>query len=510
MARGNFNGAVPAPSVEHGYTFHFGNIQKRTNSTKAFDYTKLPDVEKCDFKQTTSMERPVIFITLNSINIDPQWNYCQCEETASFYWIRDISIGIRGRGTANIWQFSLELDPLATYRDEILKTKAYILYGFNEDASGATYRLQDTRQNVSNHPTISSSEVDTCPGTISAAGVYVLSAVGKDGLLAYALSRSQLASLLSVISTTWGAETKAMVDWKIALPQFMNRLLFGGGATSNIRSCVWLPIDDSLVGTGSGEITLGQFGTGVSAPIVSANSNKVHVVTISIPWPAEDWKRMNCQIQLYLPFIGVLGIPVDQCNGESELTIITAFSFIDGGVTVKVQAGNYTIYTGSTNISAPYGIGTSNFDPGKIAGAVISTVGATMTFGAAALASSMGAVAGLSAATGASVGAVNTAGAAAGAAGNIMQAIQPISQTVGTLSGASQIYLPLKARLTLLYYPPIDDAGFQALYGHPVMRVSTPALGYCQTRGFSCQPLNAKPDEIAYINAAMDSGVFIE
>lgn len=31
-----------------------------------------------------------------------------------------------------------------------------------------------------------------------------------------------------------------------------------------------------------------------------------------------------------------------------------------------------------------------------------------------------------------------------------------------------------------------------------------------QTRGFSCAPLNAKPDEIAYINAAMDAGVFIE
>lgn len=42
MARGEFNGAVPAPSVEHGYHFHFGNIEKRVNSTKAFDYTNSP------------------------------------------------------------------------------------------------------------------------------------------------------------------------------------------------------------------------------------------------------------------------------------------------------------------------------------------------------------------------------------------------------------------------------------------------------------------------------------
>lgn len=503
MARGNFQGAVPAPSVEHGYTFHFGNIQKRVNSTKAFDYSQLPDVERCDFKQTTSMEHPVIYVTLNSINISPQWNYCHCEETASFYWIRDISIGIRGRGTANIWQFALELDPLATYRDEILKTKAYILYGFNEDASGATYRLQDTRQAVARHPTISSAEADTCPGTISASGVYVLSAVGKKGLLSYALSRSQLTNLLDAISISWAAETKLFVDWKLALPEFMNKLLFGSDATSNIRSCIWIPVDDGLVGTGSGEITLGQFETGVSAPIVSANSNKVHVVNVAIPWPAEDWKRMNCQIQLYLPFIGTVGIPVDQCNGESSLTIITAFSFVDGGVTVKVNAGNYTIYTGSTNISAPYGIGTSNFDPGKAIGAAVTAVGSAMTFG--------GGLVGAAKAFGSTViGAVTggTAGGATGAA--VSQAIQPITQSVGTLSGASQIYLPLTARLTLLYYPPIDDAGFQAVYGHPVMRVSTPAMGYCRTNGFSCQPLNAKPDEIDYINAAMDRGVFIE
>ena len=154
-----------------------------------------------------------------------------------------------------------------------------------------------------------------------------------------------------------------MVRWEIALPQFMNNLLFGGNATENIRSCIWIPVDDGLVGTGGGLITLGQFDTGITAPVVSANSNKVHVVNIPIPWPAEDWKRMNCQIQLYVPFIGVVGIPVDQCNDAASVTVITAFSFIDGGVSVKIQAGDYTVYTGSTNISSPYGIGSSNFDP---------------------------------------------------------------------------------------------------------------------------------------------------
>lgn len=505
MARGNFNGAVPAPSVEHGYTFHFGNVQKRTNSTKAFDYTALPDIEKCDFKQTTSMERPVIFITLNSINIDPQWNYCQCEETASFYWIRDISIGIRGKGTANIWQFSLELDPLATYRDEILKTKAYILYGFNEDASGATYRLQDTRQAVARHPTISTASADITGGLISATdGKYILSAVGKSGLCSYMLSAGDLQELLSTISKTWAAATKSMVDWKIALPQFMNRFCFGDTATSCIRSCIWLPI--YIPGAGRAkEITLGQFETGVSGEIVTAKSNFTRHTDIDIPWPAEDWKRMNCQIQLYVPNVGIVGIPVDQCNGASSIGVDWCLCAIDGSVTVRVTAGEYECFVGSTNIASSYGIGTSNLSVGNMLSGASQALGGAMEFGGGLNPASY-----YTNAQGYTSGFGRVSGGALGAVAGIRQAIQPINQTVGTIAGASQTLLPTEAKLVLLYYPPIDDTGFQGLYGHPVMRVATPAMGYCQTNGFSCQPLNAKPDEIAYINAAMDSGVFIE
>lgn len=500
MARGEFRGAVPEPTVKHGYHFHFGNVQKRTNSTKIFDYSVLKDEERCDFKKVTSMENPVIFVNLNSLNISPQWNYCHCEETESYYWVRDISVGVYGRGSANIWQFTLELDPLATYRSEILKTKAFIEYGFNSDASGAQYRLQDTRQNVAMKPTVSSLEIDTCPGTIDAQGVYILSAVGSSGLQAYALSKAQMATLLATIAISWTAETTAMVKWEVALPQFMNKLVFGGSATENIRSCIWIPVSPSEVGTGGGLITLGQFETGITAPVVSANSNKVHVITIPIPWPAEDWKRLNCQIQLYVPFIGVVGIPVEQCNNASSITVITAFSFIDGGVTVKIQCGDYTVYTGSTNISAPYGIGTSNIDPIKSLSGISTAVGGALTFGGGIGAAIAGGVAGL--------GAMATGAAQLGE--GVRQTISAVNQTVGSLGGASQVYLPLKAKLTLLYYPPIDDAGYQGLYGYPVMRVSTPANGYCKTRGFSCQPEGAKPDEIAYINAAMDSGVFIE
>lgn len=494
--RGDFNGAIPAPSVEHGYHFHFGNVQKRINSTKAFEYDTLKDLERCDFKQTTSMENPVIYVTLNSLNISPQWNYCHCEETASFYWIKDISVR---RGTANIWQFTLELDPLATYRDEILKTSSFIEYGFNSDASGSQFRVQDTRQAVAMKPTVATATADITGGKISSTtGFYVLSAVGKTGLNSYMVTQSDLSNLLTTISVTWEALTKAMVDWKVALPEFMNKLVFGDTATSCIRSCIWLPIDMGGAGRGT-EITLGQFDTGVFGRVISMSSNTTVHTDIAIPWPADDWKRLNCQIQLYIPMVGVVGIPVDQCNNASSVGIDWCLTYIDGSVTVKVTAGNYTCYVGSTNISSSYGIGTSNIDPVKSIGGSISAVGSALVFGG-----------GVGAAVGPFGAAVAGVQAATQAYEGVKQSVQPINQCVGMTTGASQTLLPTEAKLTLLYYPPVDDAGYQGLYGYPVMKVSTPAQGYCKTRGFSCQPLNAKPDEIAYINRAMDSGVFIE
>jgi hypothetical protein len=477
--------------IEHGYHAHMGKVSKRLNSTKRIALADLPDEFPFYMKRACSMEAPVIYVRLNSLNISPQYNYCYIEETHSYYWIKDITAL-----NANNWQFSLEIDPLATYRDEILKTKAYILYGFNEDASGVVYRLQDTRQAVARHPIISTASADITGGLISTTkGKYILSAVGKKGLCSYMLDAGDLQNLLSVVSTTWAALTKPMVDWKLALPEFMNNFCFGDTATSCIRSCIWLPIDIPGAGRAT-EITLGQFDTGVSGRIVTASSNFVQHTDIAIPWPVADWKRMNCQIQLYVPNVGIVGVPVDQCNGATSIGIDWCLCCIDGSVTVRVTAGSYECFVGSTNIASTYGIGTSNLSVGNMLSGASQALGGAMEVGGG---------------IGAAMAGFGTAaqGAISTAAG-IRQAIQPINQTVGTIAGASQTLLPTDAKLVLLYYPPIDDSGFQSVYGHPVMRVSTPVKGYCQTNGFSCQPLGAELDEIAYINAAMDGGVFIE
>ena len=89
------------------------------------------------------------------------------------------------------------------------------------------------------------------------------------------------------------------------------------------------------------------------------------------------------------------------------------------------------------------------------------------------------------------------------------QAVQPTITAVGSMGGLAGVGQPTNAKIAVMYYPPIDDAGFSAVYGHPVMKVATPVAGFCKTRGFSL----ASPDrmgDVSMVNAAMDGGVFIE
>lgn len=476
--------------IEHGYHAHLGKVSKRLNSTKRIALSELPDEFPFYMKRACSMEAPVFYVRLNSLNISPQYNYCYIEETHAYYWIEDITAL-----NANNWQFSCTIDALATFADDIKKTKAFIEYGFNSDASGAQYRLQDSRQAVAMKPTVLTVTADITDGKLGdTTGIYILSAVGKSGLLSYKIDQTQLESLLTAVSATWEGLTKSLVRWELALPEFMNKMVFGDTATSCIRSCIWLPIAPGGAGRGK-EITLGQFNTGVFGRVVTKDDNLTVHTDIAIPWPATDWKRLNCQIQLYIPMVGVVGIPVDQCNNAATVGVDWCMTYLDGSVSIRVTAGNYSCYVGSTNISSVYGIGTSNIDPVKAVSGSIAAVGSALQFGGG-VGSTMG-----------PFGAV--AGLTSGAEG-VKQSIQPINQCVGMTTGASQTLLPTEAQLTLLYYPPIDDAGYQGLYGYPVMRVATPANGYCKTRGFSVAAPMATGSETAYINAAMDGGVFIE
>lgn len=542
--------------IEHGYHAHLGKVSKKVNSTKQIPLSELSDKFPFYMKRACSMEAPVFYVRYNSLNISPQWNYCYIEETHAYYWIEDITAL-----NANNWQFSCAIDPLATFADSIKKTKAYILYGHNDfDASGASYRIQDSRQNVAQRPTISTASADITINSIDTdEGVYIMSAVGaKGGVATYVMDRDAVKSLLDAIQqqldidfstmitqpqtkTTIVAQegtlpgvaggayagsqqvtetyTQASTVTDEAIKYFAKNYVYGGAAVDCIRSCIWLPLRKSIIPGSSQSITLGQYDTGVQGAVIRKETSTKRITYIPIPWPVSDWKRMNCQMLLYLPFVGTVSIPVDKVNNADTLTVTWAVSFLDGNVSVKVDAGDYTCYVGSANIASQYAIGSSNISlTGNQAAATIGAIGIGLQVGGGLLSSSasqsattfMGLPIGGDYGAGLRQSRTDKGAALSSLGSSVMQLIPPVAQCAGSMTGNAATKQSMLATLTLLYYPPTDDTNFQSMYGHPVMKIDTPAAGYCQTRGFSVAAPMATSAETAYINAAMDGGVFIE
>ena len=483
--------------------------QKKLNSTAQ------PSVDGWDsfevnLKSPTDLDAPVI--TIVTTKDFPNYNYAYIPSQSAYYWVG----GIRAV-RSGVYEVLLFMDALATYKTNILGTNAYIEYGFNVDSSGVQYRLQDTRQNVSQVPTITTTEVDITGGLLDLInGCYILTAVGKEGgVSAWAMRGSSMKRLLNAVSTQIDDAIANKETVEEILSYLTVNQLFQGSAIQAIRNCVWLPtsLDNiSSIGTG-GTVYLGDFNTSVQAIKLGDRPTLTRQTSLKIPWPADDWKRLNTQILLYVPFVGTVAVPVDQCNGADNLYFTFCLDCLGGDVSIRIDAGSYTVYVGSNNCAVPYAIGSSNVPvQNKVNGVIQALTGSIQVGGGISGLLSVGAQAVTGGALGGDavqLGFMNVANGLQNIASGVMQRITPVIQCTGTLGGSAAAGQSMFARIELLYYPPLDDTAFQSRYGYPVMRMGTPVAGYCKTRGFSVA-ITGRASEASTINQMMDNGVFIE
>lgn len=499
------------------FTIWLGNTTKRVNSTYQPNYEEWLSFDAV-WKVNKDLEYPVVTFYSDSLVSYPQWNMMYIEPTHAFYWITGIT-SVRHNG----WEISGVLDPLGTYKPDILDTSAYIEYGFNQAADGAELRIPDTRQNISQVPSVSEYFIRVYQQFMDTAnGTYILSAVGKNGAVTnYKLHKGDLNKLLNSINDDIVTALENYSDVADILKYFTANNLSQGSAISAIRNCTWLPFRyDRVPGSSVGgtpvyqEIYLGDFATGVQAVEVEGSARIIDLYQFELTWPVADWKRMNTQVLIYYPFVGTVAIPMDQCNDKNFIDVFSSFDCIQGNVSIQIKMGEYVLYTGGNNIGVPYAIGSSNVPLPTFASGAMTAIGGAIKAGGAVLGAAAGGAAML--ATGGAVGGGSVGGLVGGVWGGLtdvaqgtMQALTPVVQSTGAVGGNAALGLEIQARVSMLYYPPVDDAGFQAKYGHPVMRVAKPVSGYCKTRGFSIG-CKARMETAGKINALMDSGVFIE
>lgn len=506
------------------YSIQVGQFAKRINSTKrptATDLAAFVEYQNVFLKSApTEYNNPVVRLEAEFASFAPN-NYNYAIMFGRWYWITNV-VAIR----TNLIELHLSLDVLAKARDAILDTKAFIEYGFNTfDAGDSSSRIADIRRPVTKNPTTATAQTSIAGGAFTNQGSYIFTAVANDyGVSCYAVAPGTLRHIFDSVSTSMDndidtagtnldvadAAKSLEAIGKLISFNYKQSLIAESGVQA-IKSIHWLPLHyTEISGTGA-SIYLGDYDTGETGKLLSNNQLWTHSGSISIPWQASDWKRNNSQISLYIPFFGTIPVPVDQCINNGSVSFTVSLDLLGGDLSIRVTSGNQTIYTGSTNIAAPYAFGFSTVSASKMLSGAIQSVGGALQTATGIVDAGAGII-------GAYLG--TGGGGLSGAAGNITsglqninsgyaQTVQPLITSSGSMGGIAALGQSQDIILTMIYYPPITDSDFESIYGHPVFKVDKPAAGFCKTRGFSLS-LGLEPQYISLINSAMDGGVFVE
>lgn len=532
---------------------------KRENSTATPDskpawFSQRLELTGVTLKDATSVLNPTFVCRLPTNGHDGQ-NYLWA--FGRYYWITDVVIQHN-----HLFELKCRIDPLGSYRGHIRNTTAYVLY----DSTPNT-EIPDRRLGVRTTATYSQNtalmpwgfeqasgtnfiaitgdkDVEDVHGTKladDATGVYsipyssiedlgyefnddwhdITAAARDDSGLTQTLNGirtiTQQTQTAAASASAWdkfgiwfgwigdlvfgyGADfvTQIFTYWVLWIIYFGKALFTGGKALENIKAAYWLPfkIDD---GTAVSKVALGGWVENIPGAKKITQPIKAENVTVSIPWQYSDWRNVsNTEIQLFIPLIGVINIPSSAVKGHSTITIMCSLNLFSGTFAVKVRCGEAVLGTYGANCSSPILIGNSNVNMGQVTNTITAAVGIA-----------------------AGIATGGTATAAAGAIGAIasgFESLVPINTSVGGIGGGTGNALGASIWCTTICHN-TSDAPSNLL---PIIGTPTNVLKQLNGSGF-CQTMQAHMDmnavqgesyptqgEVDAVNAALDSGIFLE
>lgn len=476
------------------------NFTKRKNSTKqpagAADYSQAVLL-----KDGTSLEQPVFVISSNEFG----YNYAQYE--GSYYYVDDI-VSLKN----NLIEVHCSKDVLATYKSQIKAGSAYVLYYTHTNTEISDKRL------ATKTTAVLSSNTETF-NNLGTGESYMITVVGDESTSVFACDKSYIDNLFdqaietsfdtdydtavdtiisAITSQQWGTTIDAIIavaeayfSWLKLGKTVTNSVLYANEAAEYVKNCYVLPIEKSHIGgTLKDPIMIGKWES-------NAKGNKgfpriVHdSATLAIPWQASDWRRNSPyhHIYLYIPYVGLVDLTPSELIGATNITVNVAVDTYSGVTSFVVNADNGAVlgqYT--TNIAAPYAIGSSNIN--------------LVSSGAQIIASATSIAAG--AATG------NILAATGGALG-IVNALKPIDQSVSSNGGAAGMGLGNTVKIFSIFHDTtVAPSSVSAIAGTPFNGVmSLNISGYVQTAGASIDIPGFGNDK-DQVNNYLNGGIYIE
>ena len=430
--------------------------------------------------------------TFNSSDI-PTFNYFLWRNR--YYFVTDIK-NVRN----DLWEITGEVDVLATYKNRIQSTNAYVLYYTHSNTEISDKRL-------STKTTQSTQSANGAFSEFGKGSVYVVSVVGQDSVAQYAISLSDLKDIVSQnfldtlenqIDNTPLPASDSLVDFAYYITELLKNealsFTYVGKITDCIRNCYVLPIRYTAWGGSSETIYIGRASSGKSGYALGSNERILSdSATVNIPWQASDWRRNAPyhEIYLYIPCVGLTTISPSDVIGETALHVDLTLDKLSGDVIINVGTASKVLAQYTTNVAVNYPVGFSNVDP---TGAITSVAGAV----------------------GALAGAVNPAVGAAVAGLGLTNIIQPQAESIGSNGGGAFLglvgYTGYKVYcFTIFHDTTVAPSNVSAIKGTPYNAVMSlgSVSGYVQTMDASVSG-TMTDTEREKINQLLDGGIYIE
>lgn len=456
---------------------------KRINSTLLPSNDDLLITGEVVFKRPTSVDKPTFILACgaNDMPYARIANYAEFQGT--YFWITELI------QTSNTHiEISCEIDVLATYKNQILETKAYVLYS---DSAGRTDIL-DSRSVATIE--IVPAETITTPTTPkifahSQGGSFMLQCVNSEPTVE--LATMCIFFMNTAIAHDVGGKLQSENFLDICARYFFKPIDF-------IGNFMWFPFnykDYLSAGQLINEVLeIGQYSSGVFVDRVRVEKHIEDVVVLSLPESLTNTYTNSanyCRITAYLPYVGEIDLPVELLIGSSTITFKIIVDLISGSIGYKIMTQDKFIgmYTAPFGTKLPIGSSTEN-----IGAYITGLTGSATAIAGAVMANPLIAMGGIATST--------------TSIGNM-----PITnQKQGVAGSALPVYIEPNIILNI-YKTKLSTSVTNRKEALGLPYCSTVELstlsGYCQCQGASVSAI-AMPEELEKINEYLNGGFYIE
>lgn len=396
-----------------------------------------------------------------------------------YYYVVDV-VCVRN----NLFDVHCEIDPLATWKDDILATTAFVTFSTSSYDIG----IPDPRLSSDPNTITKSNSVEVFPKLSEA---YVVTYIGTNSCPSVGLGDFWLDGLQKHImddkfveSTRKWYKSFALGDEKDNVSAGVIAQLVGNNANS-ITSCTYMPKFHGDPDKWLKIILAGGYDTGAQG--FQATHDYSETYHINIPWafPNGDFRNTAqfTTMAIYLPGYGFTPLNADNYQGQSSIHVQATLDSFTGEITYLVDGkAKATCTTGY-----PVQIGTSQ--KGNVVGALTGITQAV--------------------ASGYSGNALGALSSGYNAVRSIM-GVDPSS--VGSMGGATSFnaYREILV-LVIAHNTNVDPTSVAGTIGRPLNAVKNigSLSGYVQTTDAEV-PTSAPDEYKSLINASLNGGMFLE